>query len=290
MVGRLRSALVCSPHLAGWNDQEKVSQAEDLGFLGEPDFVTSSRQHEELCSALRDANVELHVLPAHPGLTLDAVYTHDSSLVTDQGFVAMRPGKVNRRGEADAHEAFYEASGIPRLGAIQAPGHVEAGDVVWLDSKTLLVGRGFRSNPDGIRQLQELVGSRVSVRSVPLPYDQGPGSCLHLMSLLSMLDETTLLIDRPWLAVETLEFLEDRGFRLLDMEPSERATLACNVLALGDGRLLAIRENQNTNARLQSAGFDVRTFSGSALCVCGGGGPTCLTRPLWRENRVGVTR
>jgi N-dimethylarginine dimethylaminohydrolase len=58
--------------------------------------------------------------------------------------------------------------------------------------------------------------------------------------------------------------------------------MACNVLALGENRLLAIAENRRTNNRLSAAGFDVRTFSADELCINGGGGPTCLTRPLLR--------
>ena len=102
------------------------------------------------------------------------------------------------------------------------------------------------------------------------------------MSLMSLLDEHTALIDLPWLAVETVELLKSRGFQFIEIDPAERDTLACNVLALGNNRLLAIEENQRTNNRLSQAGFDVRTFPGSELCVNGGGGPTCLTRPLLR--------
>jgi N-dimethylarginine dimethylaminohydrolase len=89
-------------------------------------------------------------------------------------------------------------------------------------------------------------------------------------------------VDLPWLAVETVELLRHRGFQFIEIEDSERDTLACNVLALGNKRLLAIEENRRTNDRLRAAGFDVRTFPGGELCVNGGGGPTCLTRPLLR--------
>ncbi len=102
------------------------------------------------------------------------------------------------------------------------------------------------------------------------------------MSLISLLDEHTALVDLPWLAVETVELLKSRGFKFIEIDSSERDALACNVLALGDKRLLAIEENHKTNARLRHAGFDVRTFPGSELCLNGSGGPTCLTRPLLR--------
>jgi len=78
--------------------------------------------------------------------------------------------------------------------------------------------------------------------------------------------------------------LKSRGYSLIDIDYSERETLACNVLSLGNKRLLAVAENQKTNQKLRQAGFDVRTFPGSELCVNGGGGPTCLTRPLLRTT------
>jgi N-dimethylarginine dimethylaminohydrolase len=102
------------------------------------------------------------------------------------------------------------------------------------------------------------------------------------MSLISLLDETTAVVDLPWLAVETVEMLQSRGFKLIEIDYSERDSLACNVLALGNKGLLALEENRRTNERLRQSGFDVRTFPGSELCINGSGGPTCLTRPLLR--------
>jgi N-dimethylarginine dimethylaminohydrolase len=155
--------------------------------------------------------------------------------------------------------------------------------MAWLDSNTLLVGEGYRTNRAGIGQMRALFAAKnVEVISAPLPYGSGPSACLHLMSLVSMLDEHTILVDLPWLAVETVELLKARGFRLIEIEYSERDTLACNVLALGPRRLLAIEENRKTNQRMREAGFDVRTFPGSEICINGAGGPTCLTRPLLR--------
>ena len=37
----------------------------------------------------------------------------------------------------------------------------------------------------------------VEVLSAPLPYGPGPSACLHLMSLISLLDEQTALVDLP---------------------------------------------------------------------------------------------
>jgi N-dimethylarginine dimethylaminohydrolase len=283
MVDVLKRVLVCSPLTAGWNQPERVACWSDLGFYHAPDFSIAQAQHENMCRELETAGAEVIEIPPAADISLDAVYAHDASLATDFGVIAMRPGKSNRVMEAKNHTAFCMRLGIPTLGKIVAPGTTEAGDILWLDSKTLLVGNGYRTNTAGIQQLRDLLAPKgVEVISAPLPYGPGPSACLHLMSLISLIDERAALVDLPWLAVETVELLRARGYNFVEIDPSERDTLACNVLALGNGRLLALEENRKTNDRLRRVGFDVRTFSGSELCINGSGGPTCLTRPILR--------
>ena len=283
MTDMLRRVMVCSPRTAGWNRPERAARWRDLGFLREPNFEKAQAQHEALCRELESVGAEVVELPPANELTLDAVYTHDASFPTDFGLIAVRPGKVNRFAERKQHSAFCQLLGIRMLAKITAPATAEAGDMVWLDGKTLLVGRGYRTNAEGIRQLRELLGPKeVRVISAPLPHGGGPATCLHLMSLMSLLDEHTVLVDLPWLAVETVDLLKSHGFKFVEIDYSERETLACNVLALGEKRLLALEENVKTNDKLRAAGFDVRTFPGSELGINGGGGPTCLTRPLLR--------
>ncbi|HXV64285.1 MAG TPA: arginine deiminase family protein, partial [Vicinamibacteria bacterium] len=173
--------------------------------------------------------------------------------------------------------------GVPILGAIESPGTTEGGDLVWLDETTLLVGEGYRTNASGIEQLDALLAPHgIRVLSSSLPHGPGPAGCLHLMSLLSLLDERTALVDLPWLSVPTVQELERRRFELIPIEPSERESLAVNVLALGDRKLLALAENEKTNRRMMDAGFEVLTFPGAEICLNGSGGPTCLTRPFLR--------
>jgi N-dimethylarginine dimethylaminohydrolase len=288
MTGELLRVMVCPPGNAGWDNSGKAAAWEELGFHHAPDFASAQRQHETLCGLLSESGAEVVCLPAAESSTLDAVYAHDASLATDYGVVLMNPGKKNRVAESQAHAKFCGQLGIPVFGEIRPPGTSESGDIVWLDSRTLLIGDGYRTNKAGIEQMRELLSSKdsprnVEVLSAPLPYGPGPSACLHLMSLMSMLDEQTILADLPWLTVETVELLKERGFRLIEIEYSERDTLACNVLALGQKRLIAIAENARTNQRMRDVGFDVRTFPGSEICINGAGGPTCLTRPLLRK-------
>jgi N-dimethylarginine dimethylaminohydrolase len=293
MVGTLQRVLVCSPRTAGWHQPERLAGWRDLGFHHAPDFATAQSQHEAMRRELESVGAEVIELPSSSDLSLDAVYAHDASLATDFGLILMRPGKANRVAEARHHGSSGAAHGIPTFGTIVAPGTTEAGDILWLEgktldgktsaAKTLLIGHGYRTNSAGIAQVRVLFAPKgVEVLSAPLPYGPGPSACLHLMSLISLLDEHTALVDLPWLAVETVELLKLRGYKFIEIDSAERDTLACNVLSLGGKRLLAIEENHKTNGRLRQAGFDVRTFPGSELCINGSGGPTCLTRPLLR--------
>jgi N-dimethylarginine dimethylaminohydrolase len=286
MVAPLERALVCSPRTAGWDHPERSARWQELGLLHAPDFATAQAQHDALCRELQSAGAEIIELPPDPALTLDAVYAHDASFPTDHGIIILRPGKPNRVSEATHQAGFFSRLEIPTLYKIPvkpAQGTAEAGDMLWLDSKTVLIGQGYRTNKFGIECIRAVLRTKdIEALAAPLPYGPGPSACLHLMSLISLLDEHTALVDLPWLAVETVELLKSRGFNFVEIDPSERDTLACNVLALGNNCLLAIAENKKTNARLRHAGFDVRTFPGSELCINGSGGPTCLTRPLLR--------
>jgi N-dimethylarginine dimethylaminohydrolase len=284
MTGDLVCVLVCSPRNAGWNQPDKAAAWRDLGFHHPLDFPVAQSQHDRLCQLLADAGADVIELAPSDDLTLDAVYTHDASLATSDGLILMNPGKRSRFAETRRHREQCTKAGISTLGEIQQPGIAEAGDIVWLDPQTLLVGNGYRTNKGGIDQLRAMLAPRgVEVLSAPLPYGPGPSACLHLMSLMSVLDQKTILVDLPWLAVETVELLRARNFRFIEIDDSERDSLACNVLSLGSNRLIALEENERTNQRLRDSGFDIRTFPGSELCLNGSGGPTCLTRPLHRR-------
>jgi N-dimethylarginine dimethylaminohydrolase len=283
MAAPLTRVLVCAPEAAGWCDPERSARWSALGYHHPPRPEPARRQHQALCRALEAAGARLERLASDASLSLDAVYTHDTSLPTNGGALLLRPGKPTRRGEPDRHGRLYSELGIPILGRLEEPACAEAGDLVWLDERTLLAGRGYRTNAAGIAALRaQLAPLGAELIEAPLPHGGGPEVCLHLMSILSVLDERRLLVDLEWLAVSTVELLHERGFELIGIAPGERQGLACNVLALGGGRLLAIEENRETNARLEEQGFEVYRFPGDELCWNGSGGPTCLTRPLER--------
>ncbi len=177
----------------------------------------------------------------------------------------------------------FRAAGIGVLGTILSPGRIEGGDVAWIDERTLAVGRGYRTNDEGIRQLCALVGPDVDVLVVPLPHWRGPGDVFHLMSILSPVDRDLAVVYSPLMPVPFRESLLERGFSFVEVPDEEFDTMGTNVLAIAPRRCVMVRGNPTTKRRLEDAGAEVTEYDGTEISLKGGGGPTCLTRPLLRE-------
>ncbi|WP_027052751.1 dimethylarginine dimethylaminohydrolase family protein [Mesorhizobium erdmanii] len=217
----------------------------------------------------------------------DSVFTHDPSLMTDRGALILSMGKPLRAGEPSLHEETYTRLGIPILGRVEAPGQVEGGDCVWLDARTLVIGRGVRSNQDGIQQLSNLLTPLgISVYGFDLPLWQGEEACLHLMSVISPLGDDLALVHSPLLPAPFYQMLKARNIRLVEGDAEEFAAsngLSLNVLPTSPFKVIAVAGFPKTKAAMEAAGCTVEIFEADALCIACEGGPTCLTRPILRQ-------
>jgi N-dimethylarginine dimethylaminohydrolase len=238
-------------------------------------------EHEAFRALLADAGADVVVAATPHALDPDAIYVYDPALVTDDGAVMLRPGKEGRRGEVEVMAADFVEAGVPIAGRLDAPAMAEGGDTLWLDERTLLVGLGYRTNNEGIRQLAEALPA-VDVIAFDLPHLRGAGEVLHLMSLLSPLDVDLAVAYPPLMPVRLMELLAERSIELVEVPDEEFETMGPNVLALGPRVALALEGNDGTRRRMEKAGVDVRVYRGDEISRKGDGGPTCLTRPLFR--------
>jgi N-dimethylarginine dimethylaminohydrolase len=249
------------------------------------DPARAAAQFAVFADMVAGAGATIHWLPDEDDLA-DSVFTHDPSLVTDRGAVILNMGKPLRRAEPALHRRLYEDLGIPILGQLEGDAKVEGGDCVWVDRRTLAVGRGARSNAAGIARLAEILTPLgVEVIGFDLPYWQGAEACLHLMSVISPLAVDLVLVHLPLLPFAFHELLCDRGIRLLAAPGHEFAAshgLSLNVLATAPMHAIAVEGFPETRALMEAAGVQVRVFAADALCIPCEGGPTCLTRPVWR--------
>ena len=283
MVEPLRAVAVKRPEEAFRNSETIDREWKDLAWVHRPNPKVAAEEHRKLVSLLEASGARPYFLPEDSRTGLDSLYAHDPVLITDAGAVILQMGKVARRGEGPSTADALKEWGVPILGVVEGEATAEAGDMIWLDARTLLVGRGFRTNQPGIERLSELLHPLgVTVIPVPLPYGNGPSDVLHLMSFISLLDANLAVVYRQLLPVPLFELLTERGVELVDVPDQEYMTLGCNVLAVAPRQLVMVSGNPVTKARLQAAGCTVSEFEGSEICTPGAGGPTCLTRPLLR--------
>jgi N-dimethylarginine dimethylaminohydrolase len=102
------------------------------------------------------------------------------------------------------------------------------------------------------------------------------------MSIVSPVDRDLAVVYAPLLPIPFRETLLDRGYTLVDVPDEEFASMGANVLAIAPRRGIALDGNPETRRRLERAGADVLVYDGTEISMKGGGGPTCLTRPIER--------
>jgi len=283
-TGRLLSVAVKRAGDAFGSEAEIDRQWRDLGYTARPDLTVAIDEYRQFLALLGTAGVEVLCLPRDETVGLDSLYARDASIVCDAGVILCNMGKPQRCTEPAAQEAALSRAGASIRGRITGDGRLEGGDVCWIDERTLAVGRGYRTNDSGIRQLRELVAGYVDeVIVVALPHWHGPQDVFHLMSIVSPIDRDLFLVYAPLLPVPFREALLARGIELVEVPAAELETLGCNVLAITGREVLMVAGNPVTRSRLERAGVTVHEFAGREICLKGGGGPTCLTRPLARQ-------
>jgi len=259
-----------------------------LNFTAAPDIATAVAEYDQFVSLLNGRGVALDFLAASNETTLDSIYVRDASVVCERGAILCRMGKPARESESAAQDAAFRAMNYPVVGSIVAPGHLEGGDVLWLDRRTIVVGRGYRTNDAGITQLRALLQNDIDqMIVVPLPHWRGSADVFHLMSIISPVDRDLAVVYSPLMPVPFREFLLDRGISLVEVPDDEFATMGANVLAMAPRRVLMLSGNPMTRGRLEAAHVEVFEYDGDNISLKGGGGPTCLTRPLRRTDRSG---
>jgi N-dimethylarginine dimethylaminohydrolase len=279
MIAPLKRVLVKRPdHAFGNADPAQWHYTQPINL------PEAQREHDVLAAMLKQAGAEVLYhdvpLPNHA----DAIFVFDPALVTDAGAILLSMGKPLRRGEEAAQRQIFERLGVPIYATLNGEARAEGGDMLWVDEQTLAVGMGFRTNAEAVRQLREaLQPLGVNALAYDLPYFTGPEACLHLLSLISIVDEKLAVVYPPLMPTAFFQELVQRNFRFVEAPEHEFVkTQATNVLATKPGECIMLEGNPITQQRLVDAGCEVQTYCGYELSFKAEGGATCLTRPLWR--------
>jgi len=280
MVAPLRKVMVRRP-----DESFAVEDPAIWHYTGRPDLSAAQEEHDSLVGILRSSGAEVIFHDESLPEMADSIYVFDPAIVTNSGAVILRMGKSLRRGEEDAMERQLLAAGVPILDRLSGEAVAEGGDLLWLDSRTLAVGVGFRTNLEGVRQLEQVLAPLgIKVLTVDLPFWQGPDVCLHLLSLISLVDDDLAVVFPALLPVRFWQELKRRRFDLVEVPAEEFSSMGPNVLALEPRKCLMLEGSPVTRNRLEKAGCDIVTYKGCEISLKAEGGPTCLTRPIWRKT------
>lgn len=283
MVGKIDSILIKKPEQAFISQENLDKTWEEFKYFGCPDYETVLKEYAVFEKFIRDNVPNVYTLPEDARTGLDSIYTHDPLKITKKGAIYFPMGKELRNQEWKATQAYLESIGIPTLGVIEAPGKMEGGDVLWIDEKTVAIGRGYRTNDEGIRQFKEMTKDIVDEYIiVPTAHGDGEDCCLHLMSIISFVDTDKAVVYSRYMPVFFREYLIEKGIQLIECNDEEYDYLGSNVLCVEPGKCITIGGNPDIVKKMRDAGVDVTTYEGKELSYRGTGGPTCLTCPLYR--------
>ncbi len=273
MVAPLTRVAVRPPSLRGDYAMAHWAQPLDGELLLE--------QHAAFVALLERLGCGVEVLPPTDDMP-DACFTYDPAFVIPSGVIELRGAKAVRAGEPPLLTADLEALGVPVVGRLSGQATADGGDMFWLDSSTLAVGRSYRTNQAAIDQLRPMLSADgVSIEVFDLPHDLGPEFCLHLMSVISPVREDLAVVFERLAPVALLQALAVRGIDYVCVPDEDYLSLGCNVLTVRPGVVIMAEGNDATAALLRNRGVEVHFYEASEINK-GEGGPTCLTRPIKR--------
>lgn len=281
--GKIKTVVIKRATNAFVSERLLEAQWRDLHFLEKPDLAQSAKEFDSFETILKTNEATLLYLPRDESVTIDSIYCRDAVITTDHGTILCNMGKASRIHEPEALQRFLEEHQFEVLGRIQAPGTLEGGDCAWINENTLAVGLSSRTNAEGIRQLKRMLTPfNIDVLLVSLPHYKGLQDVFHLMSVFSPVDTDLAVVYPPLMPLDFRNELLRRDFRLIEVPEREFESMGCNVLAIAPRRCVMINENPATKAALEKAGCEVFEYAGREISLKGGGGPTCLTRPIDR--------
>jgi arginine deiminase len=276
-TSRLTDVLVCPPDHYRWLPTNSIARRTLGRDHQAPAPAHLAAQHGELVAALRQGGATVHVLPPEPHLPY-MVYTRDSAVVTPWGPVLCQLERPQRRGEYAGVIDFHAPTG--GFWRKSSAGTLEGGDIHIIRPGLAVIGAsGGRTDEAGAEQFASWLraeGWEVRIE----PFDE---HFLHLDVLFCMAAPGLAVACLDVLEPEFIAWLKAHGIRCLPVPYRDAMTLGCNLLALGQGRVISARGSRELNAALRAEGLEVLDPE-LGLFTLGGGGPHCLTCPLRREE------
>jgi N-dimethylarginine dimethylaminohydrolase len=274
--GTLRDVLLCSPENFRWLPTSSISKA-TLASGAKFDRQLAMKQHREMVQAYEDAGVTVHYLDPDEALPYQ-VYARDSSFMTPWGAVVTQMHQWWRRGEYAPVVRFYQSKGIPIYNMVTASA-MEGGDFDVIEPGTVLIGHcGERTQEPAARQIQGwLAKEGWEVRLAPIAEHY-----VHIDLMVCMLAHKLAAVCLDTTDDSIIAWLKSKKIEIVPVNYRDTMQLGCNVMSLGDGKVISTAQSKDLNARLRARGFTVYDPE-VTMFTLGGGGVHCMAQALRRD-------
>ncbi len=278
--GVLRDVLLGPPESFRWMEDNAqfssiVRDTLRKGYQFDPQLALS--QHGEMVQAYEDAGVTVHTLPRNDH-TPYGVYARDSSFMSPYGAVICQLANPRRRGEYANVLDFYTSAQIPIYDMVSA-GNFEGGDFNIIRPDAVLIGyTGFRCEEVAAKQ----IGGWFENEGWEVKYAPMDSFYVHIDLMVCMLAEKLAAVCIDTTEPDVLDWLRGKGIEIVEVCFKDTMALGCNVMSLGNDRILSPLESKDLNAKLRALGFEVYDPS-MTMYLRAGGGIHCMAQPLRRD-------
>ena len=239
------------------------------------DVPTMLREHEMFVEAYKRAGVEVELLEPDEERP-NSVFARDFGGCVKEGYIMGRFKLDMRYKEHVDYKKRMEELGIPMIGEIKE-GLFEGGDFMFMNEHWVAVGMADRTNEAGLEEIKKILEPLgYGVTGVPLKKEY-----LHLDMCFNLVDDHLAVSYRQGLPEEFRKLLAKRNIEIIDV-PEEAIYLhGCNLQALGEHRVMSLKQNERVNEKLAAKGMEVIELDITEILKAGGG-PHCMTFPLLR--------
>jgi arginine deiminase len=259
---------------------EVSADPQSVQFEEPVDYDLARTQHDAIAQAYRDVGVSVHYLAPKDQVPPNQMFMADLMFMTPEGMILARPASDVRAGEERQAARKLAELGIPIVRSISGIGTFEGADALWLDSTTVILGHGLRTNTVGVTQITNVLAEMdVSVIPVDLPF-----GTMHLMGMLRIADRDLATVYPRQLAVSGVEALRERGYEVAFLPDEHEAhhRSAHNYVTIGPREIIMSANCPVTQAFYESHGIICHTVDVSELRKAAGA-IGCLSGILQRE-------
>jgi len=258
----------------------QASDPESTQLLEIPDWQLAKKQHSDLAQAYDAAGVNVYYVEPGENPPPNLIFCADLFFMTPAGAILARPASKVRAGEERWVARRLADLGIPILRTLTGTATFEGADAIWIDSKTVLIGCGLRTNAEGVRQVSAVL-DEIGITAIPIDL---PVGTMHLMGIMRLIDKDLAIVWPYRLAWTAVEVLRSRGVRIIFMPDEMEASQggAMNFVTLRASHILMAGGNPITRAFLAEEGIHCQTIEINELLKAAGG-IGCLTGILERK-------